>query len=690
MIAVAPYPFLRLSVFFMAGIVAYLHLPSVFQYSKLFVLVLGIAYLLLYFFARIAKELVLGIVAFLFVFFGGAWICERNTPILDVRHFSHFAQDATAYIGVIDDEIVAKPRSSSTYMRVKAIHKQGKWLETNGKVLVYFPARTSDANLKYGDYFLIKGKPQEVECPKNPGEFDFKKHLSFKGIYHRHFLYQGQWAWLKNEPPSLLWKYAFIYREIFSRFLRNAMGNNQEFAVASMLILGIRQSLDTELLEAYSAAGAIHVLAVSGMHVGLIFSLLQSLLGILRKNRKLAHLYYALAFLAIWFFGAITAFSPSVLRAVVMCSVVLIGEWVGKKGNLYNTLGFTAFILLFFSPYMILNVGFQLSFMAVLGIVFFQPKIASLLQPKWKLAKWTWDITTISMAAQLTTFPLVLFYFHQFPIYFLVANLWVIWASSLILYVGILFFAVSFWPTCQMLFGLILKNAVAGLNASMYYVLHLPGSVVSTLSFDTWEIVTLYLILLLFVLLIKLKDKRFLLACLVLATCFSCSRIWKSKHTMSRHLLLVCSLKKGVCIVIVKARTAHIWHSYSLGQNQSAMHFQVIEPLKTRGIHKFYFIKLPKDQFEWKYGATKILVLQNPPHSTNKINSNNGYDIVYVTYPCAKKEDLLQFTNAKHLILQSKKCIRASGKMSNIWDLSNRAFEIDLICNGKYTDRSKG
>jgi competence protein ComEC len=456
-----------------------------------------------------------------------------------------------------------------------------------------------------------------------------------------------------------------------------------------MLVLGIRQSLDTELLEAYSAAGAVHVLAVSGMHVGLIFSLLQFLLGSIRKNRRFVHLYFFLALLAIWFFGMVTAFSPSVLRAVVMCSVVLLGDWLGKKGNLYNSLGFTAFILLLFAPYMVMQVGFQLSFLAVLGIVFFQPKLASLFRPKTLLAQAIWNITTVSIAAQLATFPLTLYYFQQFPVYFLLANLWVIWASTLVLYVGIVFFLGSFWPLWKMFFGFALKNAVAVLNKSMFWVLHLPGSVCSTLPFEMWEIGALYLILLLFVLLIKLKEKRYLLACLVLATCFSCSRIWKSEQAMSLHRLFFYSLKKGVCIVVVKTRTAHIWCSKALVQNQSAIHFQVLAPLKSIGIHKLYFTNLPEGLFEWKYGASKILVLQNAMHGKNKKNSNSGYDIVYVAYPCVKKEDLVLFPHAKHLILQSKKCVLASENNPDAWDLSNRAFEIDLASDGKCTDRSK-
>jgi hypothetical protein len=186
-----------------------------------------------------------------------------------------------------------------------------------------------------------------------------------------------------------------------------------------------------------------------------------------------------------------------------------------------------------------------------------------------------------------------------------------------------------------------------------------------------------------------LKEKRYLLACLVLATCFSCSRIWKSEQAMSLHRLFFYSLKKGVCIVVVKTRTAHIWCSKALVQNQSAIHFQVLAPLKSIGIHKLYFTNLPEGLFEWKYGASKILVLQNAMHGKNKKKSNSGYDIVYVAYPCVKKEDLVLFPHAKHLILQSKKCVLASENNPDAWDLSNRAFEIDLASDGKCTDRSK-
>ena len=225
----------------------------------------------------------------------------------------------------------------------------------------------------------------------------------------------------------------------------NGLKNN-ELAVASALILGYKDDLGEELKHSYSSAGATHVLAVSGLHVGIIFLVLNFLLNILDKNDRFKISKAILLICFLWAYATITGLSPSVVRAATMFSFVTIGKSFGKSSSIYNTLCASAFVLLVYNPYLIMEVGFQLSYLAVVGIVYFQSIIYKWIYVKNKFLKYIWMITSVSIAAQLTTFPLGLLYLHQSPTYLFASNLFVIPGAMLIIGLGILLFITSWIP----------------------------------------------------------------------------------------------------------------------------------------------------------------------------------------------------------------------------------------------------
>ena len=669
-------PFLRLAIFFTLGVAAFIHFGHLFHSIERQVIGFACLYFLVFWLKIKGREVLLGLLAYLLCFSLGAYVCKSKNQLPDPAHFAHVQGKIEAYIAVVDDELVQKPKSLSTQLSVKCIRVNGAWTNAKGNVLAYFPPDSANAQLNYGDWLLIAGAPAETQSPANPGEFDYKRFLTFRNIYHQHFIASGKLDFLKNAPTSLIWEFAFRMRKQLTDQLRTSIGEGQEFVVASMLVLGIRQTIDPELFNAYSGAGAIHVLAVSGMHVALVFQLIQMLLSALAKNRIAVHFNYGFSLLAIWTFGLMTAFSPAVLRAVVMFSVIILGKWIGRKGNIYNTLGFTAFAILLFDPYSLMSVGFQMSFMAVFGIVFFQPKLQSLFRPKTWLVRWVWKITCISVAAQITTFPLALLYFKQFPTYFLLSNLWVIPISTFVLYAGIAFFAVSFWSFAKMCLAWLLKTSVLWLNKSMVLVLQLPFSVYRTIAFDDWEILVFYGLLFSLILLFMRKDIRYLILTLLLAGSFSCSRVFKMHKAFNRNRLIVYAIRNEYCFAAIEGQKALIYANSEFLTNNSAVDFHIRNPLRAIGIQDFQFKTVPTNDFIWQWKGIKMGILNSKKNSKNVDLMAKKVHYILIAKSNFIQTDFASFRNIKQVFLYSNK---SSEKNTTVWNLKfNGAFVVDL------------
>ena len=265
------------------------------------------------------------------------------------------------------------------------------------------------------------------------------------------------------------------------------MPGEQEQAIALALVIGVTDGIDNELEKAYSASGAMHVLAVSGLHIGILYSIILFLLKPLQKDQRGQWLVAALSLSLLWSYAFVTGLSPSVLRAVTMFSFVALAKPMNIRSNIFNTLAGSAIILLLFDPYLIMSVGFQLSYLAVLGIIWIQKPIYLLWEAKSRVMNWVWEITCISIAAQITTFSLGLLYFHQFPTYFLISNLFVIPISTGVLIAGIVLLVVSFLAPIAKLVGWVLWGLVKLLNLGVFWTEDLPYSIVNNIYVDVFQ-----------------------------------------------------------------------------------------------------------------------------------------------------------------------------------------------------------
>jgi competence protein ComEC len=295
---------------------------------------------------------------------------------------------------------------------------------------------------------------------------------------------------------------------------------------------------------AYANTGTMHVLAVSGLHVGLVFVILSFFLKPLRKT--VTHRLFAAAVIltVVWAYAFITALSPSVLRAAVMFTIVVLAQVLQRRGNMYNTLAVAAFVLLCYNPFFLFEVGFQLSFMAVLGIVYLAPRIQKLLVFDTKAANWLWQLVVVSMAAQIGTFAISLYYFHQFPVYFLVSNLIAVPLATLILYNGLALVLLFWVPGLNVLLGKLMQVLVWLMNESLLWLENWPLALLNRIPFSGLQTVLIYgFILFLLIFMARRKLKFLAMACAVLFI-FSGSRLKENFSGNNKPKLIIFAVPK--------------------------------------------------------------------------------------------------------------------------------------------------
>ncbi|MEL6355526.1 MAG: ComEC/Rec2 family competence protein, partial [Bacteroidota bacterium] len=321
---------------------------------------------------------------------------------------------------------------------VKAVIKDQKASSTKGELIIYLPPDRRAGELVPGDQLMLRGEIGTVENPRNPEAFNFATYWGKKNIFHRVFIRDPmQWQMVQEGSPNLLHA-AKILRERWIASFRPYLTGN-ELAVAAALVLGKRDLLSDEIRSAYADTGAVHVLAVSGLHVGIVAWVVSWLLGrVIPKRYWARYVRTGLSIVFVWAFALLTGFGPSVQRAAWMFSILLLGGALRRKTYLFNSLAAAALLMLLMDPLQLFQVGFQLSFGAVAGIGLFQQKIQKALYFPNKIARLVWSTLSVSLAAQIGILPLSIYYFHQFPTYFLLTGSIVILTAYGALIIGLL------------------------------------------------------------------------------------------------------------------------------------------------------------------------------------------------------------------------------------------------------------
>lgn len=648
-----PYAFVRIVFFFIAGIILGIYQPGLVPQHVAWILFGScVAIFMVLVFGRITVNP--GFVGLTAVIFAGYSNTLIHTESGNSNHFLH-ETNIKQYVAVVDGFEEEKQKSWKVEAKVKWVFDGVQWKPVTGKLLWYFSKADFPVPFSYGDHLLIQGSPKELNPPANPGEFDYKRFLTFRKIYHQHFLRKQSVQWIVNNPPYEAMAYALKARRWAENVLEQHIQGNQERAVASALILGVKDGLDNELVQAYASSGAMHVLAVSGLHVGIIYLILMLFLRPLQRWKNGKWLLALVSIIALWSYAFVTGLSPSVLRAVTMFTVIAVSRPLNYRTNIYNTLAVAAFALLVYEPYLIMSVGFQLSFLAVIGIVYIQPKLVLFWEPNnWLLDK-VWQVTCVSFAAQLATFSLGLLYFHQFPVYFLVSNLFVIPGAFVSLLVGVVLLMVSPLDVVANWIGQLLEGMLWLLNYLVFAVERWPYSLINNIYITTaqsWLIVGIVLFALL---LFQYRKYIYLMGVSACALFFGIVQWVHYQQEINQEKFVVYSVAGHHAMEWMSKGKSFLFADSALVANADRMRFHIRPNRLISGICRIHYNdpSFVRDisggrLFSWK-GNSFLQLVSND----FTLPENLEIDYVIISKNSVKSLVLLNTINYKQIIIDS-------------------------------------
>lgn len=511
-------PFFRLLLSLIAGIIAgyYLRIPLDYLLSAgtiLILLIIGFSFLPKSF--RFRFRFLQGFALQLIICITGMLLVWTQ----DVRHKTNWYGNNLDNAKALVVRIIAPPEEKAKSIKVMAeilsLENKDSSIKADGKVLLYFSKDSLLPELQYGQVLAIKNKLVPITNSGNPGAFDYKRYLAFQQIHHQAFLRNSDFTVSSLTLQNRFWNWVFASRNYVLNVLQNNIPSEQESSLASALVIGYRGHLDKDLIQAYSNAGVVHLIAISGLHLAVIYGLLLWLtLRIpLLKSSPIWRVLFIL--FCLWFFSFLTGSPPSVMRAALMFSFISLGTLFQKHGSIFNSMAVSAFLLLCYDPFLLWNVGFQLSYLAVLGIVICQKPIYHWFYFKNKVGDYLWAMASVSIAAQIFTIPLCFFYFHQLPLLFLLANMIAIPLSTVALWSCIAMIAVSPIPFFSMVLGKISWTFLWLMNHAVLFINELPLVTWNKISISVLDTFILYAIMIALLLWLFIKKTFYLKASLL-------------------------------------------------------------------------------------------------------------------------------------------------------------------------------
>lgn len=488
------FPFISIVVPLLAGVIISINVPGLVSSGTILILLLFLfcGFSAIHFFDLLgwSGRWVIGVLVFLFMLFAGYAYTDIRTP--EAQDVPYGKSDYVARVISSPEE---KASSYCILCCMEAYSDSVEYHSVSGNALVYLEKDSLSAQLKPGDYFWIESEATRISNRGNPEEFDYQSYMDRKGIFYQMYASSESWRYLTatTNPGFSAWMNR-LRSNLVEQYEHFGV-KGDELAVVSALTLGYKDLLSDEVKQSYSYSGGMHVLAVSGLHVGIIYLVTNGLLFFLGRKPRDRFIRAFVILFVLWFYAFLTGFSPSVLRASVMFSFIVIGSSMYRETNIYNIIAASAFFLVMIDPYIVAEVGFQLSYLAVLSIVFFYPKIYNSIKIRNRLLDKAWALTAVSLSAQIGTFPISVFYFHQFPNFFLLTNFVVIPMAAVIIYEAIVLIAVSFLPFLADAIGWLLNLSAQLLNESVSYIEKLPFSVSQNLDFPLPVLLLLYILI---------------------------------------------------------------------------------------------------------------------------------------------------------------------------------------------------
>jgi len=400
----------------------------------------------------------------------------------DIRHneswLGHHYKENSYVMVTLQEPLVEKTKSYKALAKVECIYESNVCKKAAGQLILYFKKDTSLTRLHYGSQLVFHQPLQEIKNAGNPGSFNYKRYSLFQGITHQVYLTAADFVLLPTEKKVWFNEMIFACRRWVIARLQQFISGEKEQGLAEALLIGYKDDLDKNLVQSYSNTGVVHVIAISGLHLALIYGLLVLLTKPL-KRKKINWLRIIIILGGLWLFSILAGAQASVIRSAVMFTCIVLAGVFERRSSIYNTLALSAFLLLCYNPYWLWDVGFQLSYAAVLSIVLFFQPIYNWYRPENKALDFIWRLNAVTLAAQLLTLPISIYHFHQIPTLFLFTNLLAVPLSSGIVIGEIVLCVLFFIEPVAKLMGIVLHGFIYFMNA---YVERLDS-----VSFSIWN-----------------------------------------------------------------------------------------------------------------------------------------------------------------------------------------------------------
>ncbi len=503
----------------------------------------------------------------------------------------------TKWVGEVKSSRISKSGNYNYVVDVSMYRQDKRWLREGFLMLMYSKSGESSYVAEVGDVISGFSNINSINGPKNPVEFDYREYCNNRGIYYSTFENEAQFLSHNLTINSIAEE---SRRTIIQWFVDLGIAGD-ELAVLSALTLGDKSGLRDELKTNYAAAGAMHILAVSGLHVGIIYLIFNHFLKLIRNNKNWMRWLKALLLLiVVWSYAFITGFSPSVQRAACMFSFIIVSTALKRHSHIINSIAGSAFLIILINPNIIYEVGFQLSYAAVLGIVIVHPIIYPLLSLKYPLIDKIWSLSIVSLSAQLATLPLIIFYFHQFPNWFLLVNLFVIPLAFLIVSVSV--FTCLLWGLFKVHLGLawLLKVLLMSLNYIIDCSQLLPFSVTEGIWISNGSVIILVLAVILFMAYLQTKSFKHLRIALVFLFIISIIELFSDIQQLSKKSIGFYALK-GTPISFVNGLKAEVMMPQQLNNYEKDIILNHLNSLGIREIKWVFRTNFPLDLMNFDF-----------------------------------------------------------------------------------------
>ncbi|MBP7103155.1 MAG: ComEC/Rec2 family competence protein [Bacteroidales bacterium] len=584
------YPLLRILGSFLSGTLLFFTFRYFFYipiFCGLIITILGIVSIFLsHYYIRYKYRIISGcifIVSFIWIGFFSTYlyVTIKKAPLTISE-----SNQKNLYIGDVIESPLIKTNSVKLIVRIVQYKDSNRWQTSDFNIILFIKKDERAEKIKYGDRLVFYTQAQCIDEPKNPQEFNYKRYLEIKNIHLQGFISHEAWELVDNKKGNKIMIFASQIRQKLVETLNKGNLDKEENAVISAILLGADDKLDARLAKSYASAGVSHILCVSGMHVGIIFMIINYLLFFLSKNKRQKIVKTALLLLTVWLYACITGMSPSVMRASTMFTFVAFGNIFERNTNTYNSLLTSFFFISCINPLIVYEVGMQLSYAAVFGIVWLQKPVKNLYHSKTKVGNYIFEIVAVTLVAQLLTFPLSMCYFHQFPNYFILANIAIISFTPFVVGTGILCLSLSFWEWAYNYISIVLNYMIKCMNYIITFIESLPFSTFQNIYLNPWQTAFCYICILFLASALLYKKKKHFFAFLITVLSIFLISIHQEMVNHKNKEIVFYSIPHGFVMDCMDGKTAFVvGDSISLSDSLN-INFHIQNYRIKRGINK--------------------------------------------------------------------------------------------------------